>query len=189
MLAIKIGLSTNADCAELHIQNVVKSYDQKPQNEIAKEITAQEDEYKTVLEETDDEPQYIQYYTEQDAIDIAKVLYTECGCVNSKTEQACVAWTILNRADKCDSTIYSVVREPNQYVFRSGSPVEDELLELSYDVLERWNREKNGETNVGRVLPADYIFFYGDGTHNYFRNKFNGSYNIWDYSLESPYEN
>ena len=138
--------------------------------------------------EIEDESIYIQYYTKQDAIDIAKVLYAECRGVPSTTEQACVAWTILNSVDKYESTVYSVVRAPNQYAFRSGSPVNDDLLDLAYDVLDRWNREKNGETGVGRVLPPEYTFFEGDGSHNHFRDNYNGSYNIWDYSLESPYE-
>lgn len=129
------------------------------------------------------------YYTEQDAIDIAKVLYRECGGVPSKTEQACVAWTILNSVDHNNSTIYSDIRVPNRYVFVENTPVRPDLLELSYDVLERWSREKRGETDVGRVLPKDYLYFVGDGKHNYFRNKFRGDYQVWDYSLESPYEN
>jgi hypothetical protein len=132
---------------------------------------------------------YVQYYTEQDVVDIAKVLYSECRGVPSKTEQACVAWTILNRVDKYNSNVYSVVRSPNQFAFYDNLPVWDELADLSRDVLERWSREKNGETNVGRVLPKEYLYFSGYGGHNHFRDRYNGCYNIWDYSFESPYEN
>lgn len=127
-------------------------------------------------------------YSKQDAIDIAKVLYRECRGIPSITEQACVAWTILNRVDKQNSSIYSVVRAPHQYAFNSNTPVRDNLLELAYDVLDRWSREKQGETDVGRVLPKSYIYFEGDGKRNYFRDKYQGNYNIWDYSLETPYE-
>ena len=140
-------------------------------------------------EELVEENLYTQYYTEQDALDIAKVLYHECRGVPSKTEQACVAWTVLNRVDKDNSTVYSVVRAPHQFAFYEDAPVRDELLDLAYDVLERWNREKNGETDVGRVLPEEYIFFYGRDGRNHFRDNYKGSYNIWDYSLDSPYEN
>lgn len=138
-------------------------------------------------EEEKEEP--VKYYTDKDAIDIAKVLYAECRGIESKTEQACVAWTILNRVDLYESSVYSVVREENQYAFYESSPVEDNLLSLSYDVLERWNREKNGEDDVGRVLPKDYTFFSARNNRNYFRNKFNGSYDIWKFSCDSPYEN
>lgn len=129
------------------------------------------------------------WYTDRDAIDIAKVLYKECRGVPSVTEQACVAWTILNRVDLHNSTVYKIVRAPRQYAFSESTKVDDELLQLAYDILDRWSREKNGEVNVGRVLPKEYTYFAGRNGRNYFRDEFRGSYNIWDYSLESPYEN
>lgn len=141
-----------------------------------------------IIPETDSyEALYIQYYTEQDAIDIAKVLYRECRGVPSVTEQACVAWTILNRVDYGNDSIYRVVREPDQFAFSEGTLVDDELLLLANDVLDRWNREKNGETDVGRVLPKEYRYFEGHSGHNYFRNQYDGSYEIWNYSNPSPY--
>lgn len=128
------------------------------------------------------------YYTEQDAIDIAKVLYRECRGVPSKTEQACVAWTILNRVDKNNSSIRSVITAPNQYAFSDNTKLDRELLELAYDVLSRWSDEKDGIADVGRVLPCDYLYFEGRNGRNHFRNRYNGNYDIWDYSLPSPYE-
>lgn len=129
------------------------------------------------------------YYTEQDVIDVAKVLYRECYGLPSMTEQACVAWTILNRVDNWDRTIYDVVREPNQFAYYSDTPVIEPMIELATDVLNRWSLEKNGIEDVGRVLPRDYMHFFGDGSHNYFRNAYTGNYDTWDYSLPSPYEN
>ena len=131
---------------------------------------------------------YVQHYTEQDAIDIAKVLYRECRGVPSKTEKSCVAWTILNRVDLYDSPIHEVVRADSQFAFCENTPIWDELLELAYDVLERWNREKNGEVSVGRTLPKEYVYFYGKNGRNYFRDNYEGGYQIWDYVLDSPYE-
>lgn len=128
------------------------------------------------------------YYTEQDAIDIAKVLYRECRGVPSKTEQACVAWTILNRADKNNSSIRSIITAPNQFAFSNNTKLDRELLGLAYDVLNRWSDEKDGIVDVGRVLPCDYLYFEGRNGRNHFRNRYNGNYDIWDYSLPSPYE-
>lgn len=155
-------------------------------------------EQKKVMSEGETEPEiqsepaeevvYIQHYTQQDAIDIAKVLYNECRGVESVTEQACVAWTILNRVDYSDSSIYSVIRSPNQFAFSSDTPIWDNLLELAIDVLERWNRERNGEINVGRVLPPEFRWFEGRNGHNYFRDAYDGDYNIWGYFLGSPYK-
>lgn len=120
---------------------------------------------------------------------IAKVVWAEArGC--SKTEQAAVIWCILNRVDSdirdMPDDIISVVTAPNQFAYRDSSPITDELYELAKDVISRWEREKNGETNVGRVLPKEYLWFHGDGTNNHFRDAFKGG-NRWDWSLESPY--
>lgn len=139
-------------------------------------------------QETVSEDTYITYFTEDDIKDIAKLLLRECGGVPSKTEQACVAWCVLNRVDKHDSSIHEVLRSPNQFAFYELTEIQDDLYDLAKDVLSRWNDEKNGISDVGRVLPKEYTYFHGDGVHNYFRNSFDGDYETWDYSLESPYE-
>lgn len=131
-----------------------------------------------------------EYYTESDVINLAKVLYSECRGVQSKTEQACVAWVVCNRTDlKKGSTISSTIKAKNQFCFNENLLVRDDLYALAKDVLSRWAREKNGETDVGRVLPKEYIYFYGDGNRNYFKKSYKGNENVWDYSLSSPYEN
>ena len=118
-------------------------------------------------------------YTESDAIDLAKLMYAECRGVDSATERACVAWTVLNRADMYGMSISDVLRAPGQYAFSEDLPVDESLLSLAKDVLERWS---NG---TERLLPMEYIYFSGDGVKNYFRN---GNGDIWDYSTESPYQ-
>ena len=128
------------------------------------------------------------YYTEQDARDLAKVLWKECRGVNSKTEQACVAWTVLNWVDIDKISVSKEVRKPGRFAFYESTRVDQGMLDLAHDVLDRWVREKNGETDVGRVLPKDYLYFEGHGGHNYFRNAFKGNYTVWDYSLPSPYD-
>jgi len=128
------------------------------------------------------------HYTEEDIINLAKVLYAECGSVKSKTEQACVAWVVCNRADYDNCSISQSAKKKGQFAYNPNTRVTDEMYDLAADVLERWSREKDGESNVGRVLPKEYGFFYGDGVRNYFRDKYNGDYNTWDYSLDSPYD-
>lgn len=121
---------------------------------------------------------------------IAKTLYGEArGC--STTEQAAVAWCILNRVDDSSGLwpddIIGVVTQENQFIgYSPEHPVLPELYDLAVDVLERWQKEQNGETNVGRVLPKEYCYFQGDGKHNYFRREFEGSPD-WDWGMESPY--
>lgn len=128
------------------------------------------------------------YYTKDDIVMLAKLLYQECGGVPSDTEKACVAWTVLNRVDEYGESISDVVTAPNQFAYYADRPIEDALYQLAEDVLTRWNDEKNGEDHVGRVLPHDYLWFSGDGAHNHFRNAYKGQFSIWDYSLETPYE-
>lgn len=159
------------------------------QEEISEEIVDDTQDETPVTQEETPVVEYAKCYSDKDAADIAKVLYKECRGVPSKTEQACVAWTILNRVDLHSSTIYKIVRAPHQYAFSESTIVDEELLSLAYDVLERWNSEKNGVTDSGRVLPKEYIYFNGRDGRNWFRDKYDGSYNTWDYSLSSPYEN
>ena len=129
----------------------------------------------------------LKYDMDDDAIMLAKLLYREAGVVKSKTEQACVVWTVLNRVDKNKSSVAYEVTKPHQYAWYEDTLVYDELLELAYDVLSRWYYEKEtGESN-GRVLPADYFFFYGDGRHNHFFQVWGQKDVTWDYSLPSPY--
>lgn len=133
--------------------------------------------------------QYTQEETRLDAEIIAKVLWTECRGVDSTTEQAAVAWCILNRVDseKYPDTVAKVARQRHQFAWRASAPVTDELLALAEDVLLRWELEKLGLGECGRVLPQDYIYFAGRGGRNHFRNAYKGG-EYWDWSLPSPYE-
>lgn len=164
--------------------NFFDSYDVE---EIKKELN----EYNNPVEsEEPEEPEKtpVMYYTDDDTVMLAKLLHQECGSVYSDTEKACVVWTVLNRADRYGQSIYDTVTSPGQFAYYSSTPVRSELYNLAQDVLYRWNLEKNGQSDVGRVLPSDYMWFYGDGSHNYFRNAYSSGYSTWDYSLPSPYE-
>lgn len=145
-----------------------------------------------IIEEPKEEPkepiEITMYFTEKDVIALAKVLYNECRGIPSDVEKACVGWTACNRVDAgYGDTIYEVLTAPHQFAYWHNTPVIDELYNLALDVLTRWNNEKNGIENVGRVLPPEYLWFHGDGEHNHFRNKFNGDFDVWDYSLNNPY--
>ena len=121
------------------------------------------------------------------AIMLAKTIKVEAGGIKSKTEQACIAWTALNRADAQQTTLDKILTTPNQFAYSSKTTVRSDLLALSYDVLDRWAAERLGATDVGRVIPKDYLWYTGNGKHNFFRNSYNGHY-YWDYSLPSPYD-
>lgn len=133
----------------------------------------------------------MEQFTPEEETVLAKLVYGE-GRGVSKMEQAAIVWCVLNRVD-CqeyyDNDIISVATAPYQFVgYRAKNPVDEEILELVRDVLYRWSLEKAGEEDVGRVLPQEYIYFYGDGKHNYFTTS-QGGKQTWDWSLENPYEN
>ena len=150
-------------------------------------------------------------YTEADVEMLARLIYTEARGVKSKTEQAAVVWVVLNRLDnpnRLQKTIADVVTAPHQFDYRPWAPVLPEFAELAEDVLERWEREKNGvedvgrttagspaspkgasrsAEDVGRVLPPEYQYFEGRGGHNWFSAKWRSD-EYWGWGLDSPYE-
>lgn len=136
------------------------------------------------------EQSVVLHHTQEEVVMIAKVIRAESGGIWSLTEQACVAWTILNHADTFGVSISEAI-VPGRFAYSVGTPTYDcfgrDLIALAQDVVDRWEREKAGETDVGRVLPKDYLWYHGDGSHNYFRNQYSGG-TRWNYSLKSPYE-
>lgn len=132
-------------------------------------------------------------FTDEEITMAAKTVWGEARGIESQMEQAAVIWCALNRYDKNGGSLAEIFTAPHQFHYdESFQTVDDygrDLTELAMDVVCRWEREKNGETNVGRVLPSEYIYFGGDGTHNYFRDDYNFDGNIWDWSLPNPYEN
>lgn len=131
-------------------------------------------------------------YTEEEIEYIAKTIWGEARGAN-KTEQSAVVWCILNRVDSSldymPDDIISVITQKSQFTgYKSSNPVTQEHYDLAKDVLNRWDREKAGEIDVGRTLPKDYLWFVADGTgfSNVFSNKWKGG-TKWDWSIESPY--
>ena len=127
---------------------------------------------------------------QDEAVMLAKLIYKEARGINSTAHKAAVVWCVLNRFDtgKYGESIKAVITSKHQFAWDSNTKVEDEFLELSNDVLIRWLLEKEGFSNVGRVLPNDYLFFAGRNGLNYFRKNYH-SKEYWDWSLQSPYEN
>lgn len=128
------------------------------------------------------------WFSDEEAAMVARVLWREARGVPSDTEVACVAWTIVNRVDAgLAESVHAAVTAPEQYAWDPDAPTEERLLDIARDVLTRWEREKNGAEPDGRVLPPEYLWFQGDGAHNWFRDQYRSG-NVWDYSLPTPYE-
>lgn len=117
---------------------------------------------------------------------LAKLIYGEARGISSNAEKAAVVWCVLNRADAWDMTIKEVVTAPGQFHGYWGGKVTEEFQELAKDVLIRWELEKLGYEDVGRVLPKEYMYFFGNGKHNYFQASYQAR-QYWDWSLPDPY--
>lgn len=109
------------------------------------------------------------------------------GC--SPTEIAATVWSVLNRFDNGYSdSIFVVISASGQYHgYSPNKGLREDVYNICEDVIARWVAEKEGKENVGRVLPPDYNWFYGDGKHNHFRNKYRTN-EKWDWSLPTPYD-
>lgn len=128
------------------------------------------------------------YFTEEEVDVISKTVWGEAKGLN-KLEQSAVVWCILNYVDAGYGSIVEATTYPNRFLgYNPDFPVTDEIKALVEDVLIRWQVEKLCDGDVGRTLPSDYLWFYGDGKHNYFRNSYNGEYNIWNWDCWNPYE-
>lgn len=129
-------------------------------------------------------------YTDEDVITMAKVMYREARGVGSVTQIACVGWVACNRVDTgaFGDTITEVLTTPGQFAWIPDTPVEEWLVEIAEDVLQKWSIEKSTGEYCGRVLPAEYLYFHGDGEVNWFRIEYEHNGQYWDYSLPSPYE-
>ena len=138
-----------------------------------------------------DEPDAVGYDNPLDpyAVElVARTIWGEAEGVQSKTEQAAVAWCIFNRVDATGQTIEEVVTAPNQFegLYRLEGEVPEYFIQLAEDVMQRWRMEQMGYEDVGRVLPEGYLYFIGDGSRNHFSKEWKGS-DHWDWTLKSPY--
>ena len=141
----------------------------------------------------DVEAQWPRLYSDEDAIALAKLAWGEARgvpdlkihgrVISTRTQQAAVMWTVLNRFDAgYEESILEVITAKGQFHgYSEEHPVEEDLLELAYDVLDRWNAERHGET-VARELPSGYLWFHGDGVRNHFRDAYKNG-NEWDWSV------
>lgn len=139
--------------------------------------------------------EYIAEKYKEEILILARLVNGEAGTVKSRTQQACVIWTAINIAERDRKPLKDVASNHNCFHgYDEKNDVVDywgrDLTWLAYDVLVRYERELNGETDCGRVLPKDYYSFHGKNGINYFRHDTNDHdiNNSWDYSLPSPYE-
>lgn len=127
---------------------------------------------------------------EQIACMLAQTIYGE-GRGLTKYEQSLICWCIFNRYDngKFGETLADVITAKGQfYGYKAHHPIDKELYSMAIDCLLRWQAEKYSVGDVGRTLPKEYLYFYGDGKHNYYRTSYKKSEaKIFDFKGADPY--
>lgn len=137
--------------------------------------------------------------SDTETLDImANCLYGEARGL-SPMEQSAVVWCILNRVDAGYGDIKQVVTKPKQFTgYKADRVYKSESAKLTYerckeiviDVYCRWRAEGVTGESRGRTLPKNYLWFYGDGKHNHFRDAYKSKEaHFWNWSCENPYEN
>ena len=174
----------------LEIQRALDEALVEQEEEITLEIASAEAE---PVEAVVKEVTIVKHFPESTYIKGAIMLHGEAGGIKSLTEQSGPLWVACNRVDSSDpffpDNLEAVIEQAWQFDgYTPGGEYTEAEYELAIDVFERWYREKNGEVNVGRTLPIEYIYFTGDGKHNYFRKTQTGSIYVWGSQLVSPYE-
>ena len=181
---ISLGVSTiktKENIGDLDLSNTISVADILYKDQMTSGVT---------IQEISSDAQFLSWQNapaSYEEIILAKTVWGEANGLPD-TELAAVIWCVLNRVDspRYPNDIVSVCLQPSQFFgYVESFPVTDHILYLIRDVMYRWNLEKQGETNVGRVLPSNYLYFYGSGGHNHFYTGSGGG--NWDWSLPSPY--
>ena len=120
----------------------------------------------------------------------------EAGGVSSITERSGCLWIACNRVMSDDpyypDDLESVIAQSGAFDgYNPNGTYTEADYRLAVDVFERFWREQNGESSVsvGRSIPADYLYFWGDGDHNYFTKSQGGAPYVWGSIFISPYIN
>ena len=115
-------------------------------------------------------------WTDQDVTTLSRMVWGE-GRGVSRNEQMLIVWTVLNRLDngRYGSSIRQIVTARGQFVgYRSGFPVTDAIREVVIYVLEAWDRGEAAKVYPPFARDSNYLYFRGDGRHNWFRARYRG---------------
>lgn len=113
---------------------------------------------------------------------LARLIYGEARGVASTQEKAAVAWCVFNRVDDCryPNSVMGVITQRYQFSgYSDRYPVLPELKALARDCMIHWYATKQNPEHWGRVLPRQYIYFYGYNGRNHFRDELGNKYTWW----------
>ena len=102
---------------------------------------------------------------------VAQTVWGE-GRACSKEEWMLIVWCICNRADAYDMSIEEVVLAKNQFHgYNPSNPIDKEIVATVVEVLDAWESGEEALIHEPYATTSDYLFFYGDGKHNWFREE------------------
>ena len=109
-------------------------------------------------------------YTPEEVRIVAQTVFGESS-VCSRAEQRLVAWCICNRVDTgfWGDTITDVVTPTQFNGYDPECDVPEEYLDIAREVLEEWASGQPADVCPPYADSSDYLYFYGDGYHNWFR--------------------
>lgn len=89
-------------------------------------------------------------------------------------QQTAPLWCVLNRADAWGKTPDEIMHSDAFHGLLTEREVPEEWYELAREVFAQWALEKQGYTDVGRTLGAEYLYFTGNGNVNIYRTEYTG---------------
>lgn len=177
------ALAAEHEARKVELQSVIADNEQKKQ-----ELDSLISDIAAIESEMFNSPQAVGVIlTTRDLNAVAKLVWGE-GRGVSKLEQSMIVWCVLNHVDAGYGSVYECATNVEQFHgYDPKHPVNDDIINLVKDVVARWQLEKVCVGDVGRTLPSDYLWFYGDGDHNWFRNAYQGG-DTWDWTnVHNPY--
>lgn len=148
------------------------NYTYNEENLLTSEISGQ---FELITETSPQEEKTLHYeYTDADVDMLAKLVYSEAG-ICASVEQRLIVWTVFQRVDSTDpdfhnmNTIAEVVTEPHQFAYDETAPIKDDIRRMCEEELEKWVIGEAPPTVTPYAPSLPYLFFEGDGYHNWFR--------------------
>jgi len=113
-------------------------------------------------------------WTDQDVVTLSRMVWGE-GRGVTRNEQKLIVWTVLNRLDNggYGNSIRAIVTARGQFTgYRSSHPVTEPIRGVVIYVLEAWDRGEAAKVYPPFARTPYYLYFHGDGRHNWFRESF-----------------
>lgn len=179
VIVVSITVAVLTTCGESNASEPETNKTQEPyQTETLTEIPTMESRSQRSIETLEtEETEKKTLYTEEDIVYICKTVAGE-ALICSREEQALVVWTILNRVDaqgvfRHQNTIEDVVLHKGAFDgYHPDNEYPEEIRTLVVEELDKWCEGEEAPTLKPYTTDNTYLYFEGDGRHNWFRTDY-----------------